>query len=221
MTTQALNRSAFPAPALRPASHPSPFFLQIPLFPSAPSSSLPRSVISRMAGKRISQPRLPGVPPMLPSRSSITCRASSTALKEGTTNIIAALGSVSGTTPLAVTHVLRSLAIIPANPSVAIGKSVQLTAMGTYSDSTVQNLTTSVLWSSSPVNVASISNSAGTQGLATGISSGRRPHPRYFGLHHHFHESRREPRCNPLLHYRLASVRGHTPRQDRPVHCHR
>ena len=82
------------------------------------------------------------------------------AFKEGTTNIIAALGLVSGTTLLTVTHVLRSLAIIPANPSVAIGKSVQLTAMGTYSDSTVQNLTTSVLWSSSPVNVASISNSA-------------------------------------------------------------
>jgi 6-phosphogluconolactonase (cycloisomerase 2 family) len=92
--------------------------------------------------------------------------------KVGTTNIGAALGSVSGSTLLTVTHVLRSLAIFPANPSVAIGKSVQFTALGTYSDSVVQNLTTFVVWSSSPANVASISNSAGTQGLATGLNSG-------------------------------------------------
>ena len=92
--------------------------------------------------------------------------------KVGTTNIGAALGSISGSTLLTVTHVLRSLAIFPANPSVAIGKSVQFTALGTYSDSVVQNLTTFVVWSSSPANVASISNSAGTQGLATGLNSG-------------------------------------------------
>jgi 6-phosphogluconolactonase (cycloisomerase 2 family) len=92
--------------------------------------------------------------------------------KVGTTNVGAALGSVSGSTLLTVTHVLRSLAIFPANPSVALGKSVQFTAMGTYSDSIVQNLTTFVVWSSSPANVASISNSAGTQGLATGLNSG-------------------------------------------------
>jgi 6-phosphogluconolactonase (cycloisomerase 2 family) len=92
--------------------------------------------------------------------------------KVGTTNISAALGSVSGSTLLTVTHVLRSLAIFPANPSVAIGKSVQFTALGTYSDSVVQNLTAFVVWNSSPANVASVSNSAGTQGLATGLNSG-------------------------------------------------
>ncbi len=92
--------------------------------------------------------------------------------KVGTTNIGAALGSVSGSTLLTVTHILRSLAIFPANPSVGIGKSVQFTALGTYSDSVVQNLTTFVAWSSSPANVASISNGAGTQGLATGLNSG-------------------------------------------------
>jgi uncharacterized protein YjdB len=94
------------------------------------------------------------------------------AFKVGTTNIGAALGSVSGSTLLTVTHVLRSIAIFPANPSVAIGKSVQFTALGTYSDAVVQNLTASVVWSSSPPNIASISNSVGTQGLATGLNSG-------------------------------------------------
>jgi len=73
---------------------------------------------------------------------------------------------------LTVTHVLRSLAIFPANPSVAIGKSVQFTALGTYSDSVIQDLTSSVVWSSSPANVASISNNVGTQGLVTGIKTG-------------------------------------------------
>jgi uncharacterized protein YjdB len=93
--------------------------------------------------------------------------------KVGTTNIGAALGVFAQQQQFVTdANLPQQLAIFPANPSVAIGKSVQFTALGTYSDSVVQNLTTFVVWSSSPANVASISNSAGTQGVATGLNSG-------------------------------------------------
>jgi hypothetical protein len=48
----------------------------------------------------------------------------------------------------------------------------QFTATGAYSDSTNQNLTTTVLWSSSAPGIASISNLNPSVGLATTISAG-------------------------------------------------
>jgi hypothetical protein len=44
--------------------------------------------------------------------------------------------------------------------------------MGTYSDFTTQDLTTSVTWSSSDTTVAAIDNVAGSKGLATGLAIG-------------------------------------------------
>jgi trimeric autotransporter adhesin len=63
---------------------------------------------------------------------------------------------------------LISLAIAPLNTSISVGATQQYTATGTYSDNSTQDLTGSVSWSSSNVNVATIS----TTGLATGVSSG-------------------------------------------------
>src|SRR5204862_207712 len=50
--------------------------------------------------------------------------------------------------------------------------SQQLTATGTYTDHTTQNLTAAVTWSSSATGVATISNAAGSQGLATTVATG-------------------------------------------------
>jgi hypothetical protein len=63
---------------------------------------------------------------------------------------------------------LTSIAVTPANPSVQTGATQQFTATGTYSDSTTQNITSQVTWSSSDTAVATI-NSAG---LATGVDTG-------------------------------------------------
>ena len=91
----------------------------------------------------------------------------------GITTISATLGSVTGSTTLTVTAAnLVSIAVTPANPSIAKGTSQQFTATGTYSDSSTQNLTTSVTWASSAPAVASISNAAGSEGLASGVSAG-------------------------------------------------
>src|SRR5204862_4513075 len=55
---------------------------------------------------------------------------------------------------------LVSIAVTPANPSVAKGTTQAFTATGTFSDGSTQNLTNSVGWSTSSISVAPI-NSAG------------------------------------------------------------
>ena len=78
------------------------------------------------------------------------------------------LSTVLTVTPAA----LLSIAVTPTNPSIALGTDQQFTATGTYSDSSTQDRTTSVTWSSSSVGVASVSNASGTEGLATSASIG-------------------------------------------------
>ncbi len=63
---------------------------------------------------------------------------------------------------------LVSIAVTPANPSIAIGGHQQFTATGTYSDGSYQNLTNSATWTSSATSIATISST----GLATGVASG-------------------------------------------------
>ncbi len=96
-----------------------------------------------------------------------------TPVAAGTTTITATSGAVSASTQLTVTPAtLVSLAITPANPSIALGTNEQFSATGTYSDGSTQNLTTSVTWGSSTTSVAAISNAAGSKGLATPVAYG-------------------------------------------------
>jgi hypothetical protein len=53
-----------------------------------------------------------------------------------------------------------------------VGQSTQFTATGLYSDLSTADVTTSVTWSTSDSATASISNTAGSQGLATGAAVG-------------------------------------------------
>ena len=59
---------------------------------------------------------------------------------------------------------LTSIAVTPASPSVAKGLTEQFTATGTYTDGTTANLTSQVTWASATASVATISNTAGSQG---------------------------------------------------------
>src|SRR5262249_15781773 len=67
---------------------------------------------------------------------------------------------------------LQSLSISPQTPSVAKGSKQQFSATGSYTDGSTQDLTTQVTWASSMTNVATISNAAGSQGLATTLAVG-------------------------------------------------
>jgi hypothetical protein len=64
---------------------------------------------------------------------------------------------------------LVSIAVTPANPSIANGLTQHFTATGTYTDSSTQNLTSQVTWASATTGVATIS--AGGLATAAGIGA--------------------------------------------------
>jgi hypothetical protein len=96
-----------------------------------------------------------------------------TSITSGSTTISATSGDISGSTSLTVTAAtLVSIEVTPVNPSITLGTTEQFTATGTYDDGSTQDLTTSVIWKSSSSSVASISNAAGSNGLATSVAAG-------------------------------------------------
>lgn len=91
----------------------------------------------------------------------------------GSTNIIATLGNVTGSTTLQVTAaVLTGIDVSPININLPTGSQQLYTATGTYSNGRNQDITTQVLWQSSTPSIASISNAPGYEGLANGIRAG-------------------------------------------------
>jgi hypothetical protein len=78
-------------------------------------------------------------------------------------------GGSSSSTP---TVTLLSLAVTPANPTIITGWTKQFTVTGTFSDNTMQDLTTLASWSSSSQYVSTISNAAGSNGLVTSLATG-------------------------------------------------
>lgn len=107
-----------------------------------------------------------------PGLVSLTSGGLATAQATGTANLVATSGSITGQDTLTVSQaVLMSLAITPLNPSIPKGETQQLTAIGTYSDGTTQDLTNSVAWIAALPAVASVTNTgfltAQTQGATT------------------------------------------------------
>lgn len=102
--------------------------------------------------------------------NAATTRGLATTVALGSTTITATdpVSSRSGSTTLTVIAAqLASIAVTPAAPTIAAGQTQQFTATGTYTDSSTLVLTAEVTWSSSDATVATISNAAGSQGLAT------------------------------------------------------
>jgi uncharacterized protein YfaP (DUF2135 family) len=64
------------------------------------------------------------------------------------------------------------LEVTPRSPTIVLDTTQQFIATGIFSDATTQNLTTAVLWESSAPGVATISNTTGSQGLATSMAVG-------------------------------------------------
>ena len=96
------------------------------------------------------------------SVATITAAGLATAVATGTSTISATLGGgqrldgADGQPP----RCSQSIAVTPANPSVAKGLTQQFTATGTFSDNSTQNLTSQVTWASATTSVATI-NTAG------------------------------------------------------------
>ncbi len=68
--------------------------------------------------------------------------------------------------------ILLSITVSPAVASIAPGDTQQFTATGNYSDLTTKDLTDTVTWSSSVSSAATVSNTHGSQGVATGVGTG-------------------------------------------------
>src|SRR5262249_61844955 len=91
-----------------------------------------------------------------------------TGVSQGQTTITAAFGAISGSATLTVAApVLASLAVSPTNPSVAAGVTQPFQAIATFSDGSMANDTSGVVWSSSKTNVATISHPQGPPGVGT------------------------------------------------------
>ena len=87
----------------------------------------------------------------------------------GTATITASSGGVSGTATLTVSAAtLVSIAVTPANSSMAVGTTKQFTATGTFTDSSTQDITTTVTWTSLSAAAATIN----AHGLASSVAAG-------------------------------------------------
>jgi uncharacterized protein YjdB len=94
-----------------------------------------------------------------------------TAVAAGTSVITATVGTISGNTTLTVNAAtLVSIAITPQPATVQVGATRSFTATGNFSDGSTMPLTTLVTWSTSDATRATISNAAGSNGLATGVA---------------------------------------------------
>lgn len=81
----------------------------------------------------------------------------------GPVNISCNQNGISATTPATATvvaAVLSSIAVTPANQSIQEGQNIVLTASGTFTDGTTQDLTLAANWMSSNTNIVSLSVTA-------------------------------------------------------------
>lgn len=91
----------------------------------------------------------------------------------GSAILTATVGGKSASFMLTVSGVsISSMTITPLNPSVASGLTTQFAVIGTFSDSTTQNLTFDATWTSSAPTVATISDTAGSKGFSQALTVG-------------------------------------------------
>ena len=87
--------------------------------------------------------------------------------------IRASYGGFQGTAKFTVAGPLVSIFVGPSTASVTVGNTIQFVATGTFSDGSERPITTSVTWSSSAPDVATVDNV--NSGLATGLQVSAQP----------------------------------------------
>ncbi len=108
-----------------------------------------------------------------PNVATVSLGGQVVAKQAGACTISATLDGVGGSTAVAVTPAtLSAIAVMPASATVAKGNTLQLKAIGTYSDMSTQDITTQVTWGTSDGAIATVSNAMGSQGLASALTKG-------------------------------------------------
>jgi uncharacterized protein YjdB len=103
---------------------------------------------------------------------TVSASAMANAVSTGTCMATATSGSVSSSATLTVTTAtLSGITLTPPNPSVASGGSVQLQAVGNFSDGSTQDMTSSVTYTSSKPLIAGVTSSGRVQGLTPGSAT--------------------------------------------------
>ena len=103
--------------------------------------------------------------------SNSTPKGVATGVAAGATQIEAVLGAETGTANLIVSSASpTSITLTPATSGVVIGSTLQLSAVGTFSDGSKQTIPLAVAWSVTPSNnsIATVDQT----GLVTGVAAG-------------------------------------------------
>ncbi|HLV88393.1 MAG TPA: Ig-like domain-containing protein [Candidatus Sulfotelmatobacter sp.] len=104
-----------------------------------------------------------------PQIASVSTAGLASSKAVGTTVIKGVYQAVSSSASLTINAaVLVSIAVAPQSPSLTPNHSVQLSATGTFTDGSTQDLSASVSWSTVPAGIISVSNT----GIATAQSLG-------------------------------------------------
>jgi len=95
-----------------------------------------------------------------------------TAKSTGAAAVSASSSGITGSTNLSVSAAaLVSLQVSSKSVALPVGDTLQLGAMGTYTDGSLQDLTSSVNWTSSSPGVATVQSTGVVTGLATGSAT--------------------------------------------------
>ncbi|MFZ6744059.1 beta strand repeat-containing protein [Undibacterium sp. JH2W] len=94
-----------------------------------------------------------------------------TALATGSSIMTATYNGLSATTTVNVSSaVLLSITVTPPNVNLAVGSTQQFNASGNYADGTTANITSGVIWTTSPPLISTILSNGMATGVATGTS---------------------------------------------------
>ena len=110
-----------------------------------------------------------------PTVASISTSGLASGLKTGVVTITATdpATHVSGTALLGVTSaVLQTIAVTISPSPMPAGTTAQAVAVGTYTDGSSRDISSSVIWSSSNALVATISTASGTEGKISSLKAG-------------------------------------------------
>jgi uncharacterized protein YjdB len=108
-----------------------------------------------------------------PNLASVNRAGRVTAQSQGNATITAQLGSLNANCAIVVDgSPLTSIRVSPQTASIPQQTELAFVATGTFADGNTQDLTTSVLWTSSAASVATVSNLPATMGEATGLEPG-------------------------------------------------
>jgi uncharacterized protein YjdB len=91
-----------------------------------------------------------------------------TGVKAGSVTVSATQGTITGSMAVTVTQVSLVSISIGGNGSLSAGASEQLSAQGSYTDSSTQTLTSQVAWKSSDTSIATVSSN----GILTALKAG-------------------------------------------------